>query len=472
MTPWDEPLDVYYMYRSNYIQASDDPMVYIASHTWPDRFKTGPRSAIIEVYSNCDSVVLYNDMAEKCSFGFQKRGGIGTHFVWKDCPIKYNILRAIAYHKGLPAAEDVLVLDGLEKAPNYDCLYTDAKPLLQRQQGYHYLYNINCGGDTFTDSFGVEWMQDNKYYSTSWASRFPELNPYQLSQRTTSDPIHGTKDWGLFQTFRFGRHELSYNLPLPDGKYRVELYFVEPWHGTGANAGIDFSGLRIFDVAINNTVVLDDFDIWSETGHDRACKKTIDVMVKGGMLKLSFPETKVGSALICGIAVASKENIRIPKYQIDADLCWKSFDTNVTNKTPSKELPKDENQRVASVYQAKDARIEGKHEIVEKKRKDGVAFIGEDVNSIEWTFQTGIAQIYALRFNYMNTSKHPIDVRLQLIDSKDVVLKDDTLSFPPASYRWSMLSTTTGSYINAGTYRLKLMVQNKDGLVINSFEVQ
>ena len=61
VTPWEEPLDVYYMYRANYVPASEDPMVYLASHTWEDRFATGRRRATIEAYSNCDSVLLYND---------------------------------------------------------------------------------------------------------------------------------------------------------------------------------------------------------------------------------------------------------------------------------------------------------------------------------------------------------------------------------------------------------------------------
>ena len=73
VTPWEEPLDVYYMYRSNYVSAEKDPMVYIVSHTWPDRF-TGPRQATIEVYSNCDSVRLYNDAAEDAFLGYQLRG--------------------------------------------------------------------------------------------------------------------------------------------------------------------------------------------------------------------------------------------------------------------------------------------------------------------------------------------------------------------------------------------------------------
>ena len=33
LTPWEEPLDVFYMYRSNYAPKKKEPMVYIVSHT-------------------------------------------------------------------------------------------------------------------------------------------------------------------------------------------------------------------------------------------------------------------------------------------------------------------------------------------------------------------------------------------------------------------------------------------------------
>nr|AIA86126.1 CAZy families GH2/CBM57 protein [uncultured Bacteroides sp.] len=39
VTPWEEPLDVYYMYRANYVPAAKDPMVYLVSHTWTNRFR-------------------------------------------------------------------------------------------------------------------------------------------------------------------------------------------------------------------------------------------------------------------------------------------------------------------------------------------------------------------------------------------------------------------------------------------------
>ena len=37
---------------------------------------------------------------------------LGTHFMWENRDIRYNVLRAVVYFKGKPAAEDVLVLNG------------------------------------------------------------------------------------------------------------------------------------------------------------------------------------------------------------------------------------------------------------------------------------------------------------------------------------------------------------------------
>ena len=87
--------------------------------------------------------------------------------------------------------------------------------MLKPLKGYNYLYNINCGGDSYTDKFGTVWMQDNTKWSKSWSSKFPkEASPYQASQTCNN----GLAVSPLFRTSRFGRHELSYSFPRQAGQ--------------------------------------------------------------------------------------------------------------------------------------------------------------------------------------------------------------------------------------------------------------
>lgn len=71
-----------------------------------------------------------------------------------------------------------------------------------------------------------------------------------------------------------------------------------------------------------------------------------------------------------------------------------------------------------------------------------------------FVIKPGLGQEYALRFRYKNTTGQPVKARLTLTDSKKTVLVDRSLTFPPTPNKFKMLSTTTGTQINAGTYRL------------------
>ena len=392
--------------------------------------------------------------------------------MWENRDIRYNVLRAVGYYKGKPVAEDLILLNGLEQAPNFELLYQDDKKILKGEAGYNYLYRLNCGGDDYTDSFGQLWLQDNTNYSRSWAENFKDLNPYLASQRTTNDPIHGTRDWTLFQHFRFGRHQLEYRFSVADGTYRIELYFTEPWHGTGGSASTDCEGLRIFDVAVNDSVVLDDLDIWAESGHDGVCKKIVYTTVKGGMLKIHFPEVKAGQALISGIAIASTDRELKPTVFPASGWSWEKADKEVMEKTPKELLPEDKNARVSISYEAETAVLKGKFQKKEHRKQMGVFFGKGKGNSIEWNVSTGLAQVYALRFKYMNTTGKPIPVLMKFIDSKGVVLKEDVLNFPETPDKWKMMSTTTGTFINAGHYKVLLSAENMDGIAFDALDIQ
>lgn len=308
-TPWEEPTDVFYLFRSNYADKHQSPMVYIVSHTWPNRWeKPGIKDSVV-VYSNCDEVELFNDLNQQ-SLGKRKRNGIGTHFQWNNIDVKFNLLRAVGYVNGKAVANDQIILQNLPEAPHLKKLYPN-ESLEKPAEGYHYLYRYNCGGPEITDQYGAKWSADrslsgpDRFGSISWTKDFPGIPDFFASQRRTFDPIQGTKNWKLFQKFRFGREDLKFYFPLPNGDYRVELYFIEPWLGTGG--GMDARGMRIFDVAFNGKVVIDDLDIWNEAGHDVLLKKTINCQVKDGKLLISFPEVKAGQALISAIAISSKD---------------------------------------------------------------------------------------------------------------------------------------------------------------------
>lgn len=323
--------------------------------------------------------------------------------------------------------------------------------LLKPAEGYTYLYRVNCGGDAVTDSYGSEWEQDDSVYSHSWAERFG-MNPFTASQGHITSRIHGLKssseashhaaphDAQLFQYFRWGRHALNYQFAVPDGEYRVELYFAEPWLGKHEGAGIDCEGERIFDVAINDSVVVDDLDLWAEAGFAGACKKVVDIKVKGGLLTISFPEVKVGEAIISAIAIAAKGEIGdAEKWNVAfkgskpesgmSKTYWADLDKDVVEKYPKELLPQDNEVFPAVRYKSKTS---------------------------TWTINPGVAREYMLRFRYKNTTGEQQVGRLKIVDSKGIVLLDRDMTFPETPNKFKTIGTTTDSQINAGTYQIIL----------------
>ena len=311
LTPWEEPTDAYYMFRSNYANPEKDPMVYLVSHTWPSRFtQPGIKDGII-VYSNCDEVELFNGNLLH-SLGKKKKGSKGTHFTWDQVPIQYNQLLAIGYVHGKAVAKDQILLHHLPAIQAVPKKIDLTKDLVAPQKGFQYRYRVNCGGPDYQDPFGNHWMADkasqgNGWGSLSWTNGFKDMPAMFASQRSSYMPIAGTQAWPLFQTIRYGREALQFQFPLADGDYLVELYFVEPWLGIGAVA--DFSKMRLFDISFNGKTVVKDLDIFKEVGSNKALKKMIRTKVIGGKLLISFPKIEAGQAIIAAIAIASEKPI-------------------------------------------------------------------------------------------------------------------------------------------------------------------
>lgn len=582
-TAWGEPLDAYYMYRANYSSKVTDPMVYIVSHSWPYRWNDKGSKDGIVVYSNCDTVELFNDV-DGTSLGIKSNPGIGEHFQWDNVQIDYNVLRAVGYVDGKEVASDIILVHSLEESPNFDQLITTSKEVLTPEVDANYIYRVNAGGPSFTDSFGNVWnadvhkTQQNSWGSVSWTDQFDDLPAFYGSQRRTWDPIKHTENWELFQSFRYGTDQLAYEFPVENGNYEVELYFVEPWYGTGG--GLNCTDWRNFDVAINGKVELDNLDIWKEVGHDVALKKSVNVEVNNGMIRIDFPEVASSQAVISAIAIKGKAqepakaspgtiaNLKsstgvvahwmdigqkqfsdlpsevrwrkLPYQLFGADWIRFSEDKEVSgsfevNKksvvyvlstadsldTPSwmadftkikgtaantknqnyhvyvdtlsqneklefgsvssseasvavvpyYEMGEGEASRPSVLFEAEEAAYEAEKTAFFKK-ETYVDFGSVSPAKIQWEVSTGLAGIHLLRFKYMNVSNKPIKVNFEIIADNGNSIRSDQLTFPIKNEKWKILNTTTGGYINAGTYTIKISGDDLQGLRIESFEFQ
>ncbi len=578
-TPWEEPTDVFYMFRANYAPKATEPMVYIVSHTWPNRWSTPGVKDSIVVYSNCDEVELFNDIDGQ-SFGKQKRGTIGSHFQWNKPNIKYNVLYAVGYVDGKVVAKDQIVLNSLPKSPKFDRL-VEKTEILNPQKNYNYLYRLNCGGPTYQDHLGNQWLADqqlssnkNHYGSNSWTSEFTGVPSFFASQRRTFSPISGGEDWKLFQTFRYGRDQLKFSFPVPkDGEYLVELYFIEPWLGIGG--GMNAEKMRLFDVAINDKTVLKDIDIWKEVGSNTVLKKTVKVFSKAGQLVISFPQIKVGQAVISAIAIANLENVTAQANQSNSivnilpgkeyklsswmDIGDKQFtnsseeftslppnlygaewiqtnnnlkDLNFTvtaeadvfialnqndakpndyedTKTqivnsigdqlnvyrkrftanqkvmlagklkavaiiPPSELEPAYDLKTVTSYKATDAKLAGqsivKQNLMDKQR---VIFTENNGGILEWTIGVGVADTYSLTIKYHNPFSKKLKAKIEFLSADGTLMRTEQAEFAPTKTgKWNYLNTNTGSMINAGSYKVRLIAVDAKNLAIDALDVQ
>jgi len=106
---------------------------------------------------------------------------------------------------------------------------------------------------------------------------------------------------GLYASDRVGTFQ--YSLPAPTGsKYRVTLYFREPWFGqeNGAPGGV---GSRIFNVYCNGQSVLQNFDILAE-GHGQSVTKTFDDVSPTAQGDIAMKRNMLAGLLALGIVMA------------------------------------------------------------------------------------------------------------------------------------------------------------------------
>ena len=137
---------------------------------------------------------------------------------------------------------------------------------------------INAGGSTYTDTSGNVWTSDTGFNAGS------TFSTTQTIGNTTAQPLYQTERFGTFQ----------YQFSVPNGNYTVNLKFAEIYFTS--------SGQRVFNVAINGTAVLSNFDIVAQAGAFTAIDKSFPVTVSGGSITIQFTPT-VDNAKISAIEI-------------------------------------------------------------------------------------------------------------------------------------------------------------------------
>jgi hypothetical protein len=132
------------------------------------------------------------------------------------------------------------------------------------------LIAINIGADTaFTAADGTVFAADE----TGVGNRY-----------SSAGEISGTEDDKLYKTESWDPKGLDYAFDLADGNYEVRLHFAEIW-----NPAHD-EGIRVFDIAAEDNLIMDNLDIFAESGGRAAHIVDFDVAVTDGALNLSLIE--------------------------------------------------------------------------------------------------------------------------------------------------------------------------------------
>jgi hypothetical protein len=160
--------------------------------------------------------------------------------------------------------------------------------LLPLRDGRVRTLRISARKTPYVDVEGKYWSPDDFYFGGKTA-------PYQAT-------VIGAPDPGVFPAERYG--DFEYAIPVPEGKYRVTLYFAETWFGSG-QYGKGAAGSRSFDVFINHEPVLRAFDLLAQGPPNQLIKRTFEHVTPNQQGKIRVDlVSRTNYATLRGIEVA------------------------------------------------------------------------------------------------------------------------------------------------------------------------
>jgi len=137
------------------------------------------------------------------------------------------------------------------------------------------IYAINAGGAAVAGA--LNWTADTQSAPSTYSNAVPTgsqiFSTGQSINLTDPSVPSGTPE-AVFQSERWdpaGGSQMQWSFPVTPGSYQVRLYFSENYGGTQA------PGARVFDVSIENQLVLDNYDMYADVGGYKGVVKTFQV---------------------------------------------------------------------------------------------------------------------------------------------------------------------------------------------------
>jgi hypothetical protein len=150
---------------------------------------------------------------------------------------------------------------------------THPGPVIAQAGSETVLYRVNAGGVAQAGTPG--WDADTKGAPSPYVNA-AATGSTTFSTSTAIDVTHPSLPTSippsLFQSERFDRSggaEMRWSFPVTPGSYEVRLYFAEIY--------FTVAGARAFDVSIEGTLALNDYDIVADVGAFRGVMKTFTV---------------------------------------------------------------------------------------------------------------------------------------------------------------------------------------------------
>jgi len=103
--------------------------------------------------------------------------------------------------------------------------------------------------------------------------------------------------------------------------------------------------------------------------------------------------------------------------------------------------------------------------------KGYVSFNNSFSDTIEWSVHVGVGDVYGLRFKYINPNHKDIVATVMVINDDGIELSKGTVYFSPSSITWDKVNIITATSINAGHYRIRLVTENAEGLLMDNLKV-